>query len=278
LNKRQIYYKLPPWLRLIVRRVYFLPIDIIDTIKGNRNKFQPPKGLIYIGAGDFKKQGNHQLNLLIKHIDLKKDDIVLDIGCGIGRTAAALTEYLSANARYDGFDTMKKGIKWCQSKISQEFSNFNFKYVPLNNDLYNKHKLDASQFNFPYIDLTYDKVFLFSVFTHMLPIEVNNYLKEINRVLKNDGKVLATFFLFEDEQPNDIIPYKQDFIFKVNKTNYWLMDEVVISANIAIQKKYLEEIANNNGLKITNIIRGYWNSNTPIKDNDYQDIVIFEKL
>jgi hypothetical protein len=39
-----------------------------------------------------------------------------------------------------------------------------------------------------------------SVFTHLRPAEVENYLKETSRLLKADGRGLATFFLLNQEQ------------------------------------------------------------------------------
>jgi hypothetical protein len=34
----------------------------------------------------------------------------------------------------------------------------------------------------------------------MRPAEVDNYLREVSRLLKNDGRCLATFFLLNEEQ------------------------------------------------------------------------------
>ena len=45
---------------------------------------------------------------------------------------------------------------------------------------------------------TSDFVFLTSVFTHMLPPEVAHYLREIKRVLRAEGRCLATFFLLNE--------------------------------------------------------------------------------
>lgn len=45
------------------------------------------------------------------------------------------------------------------------------------------------------LKLLFDFVILTSVFTHMLPHEVDRYLSEIGRVLKPGGKAFITFFL-----------------------------------------------------------------------------------
>lgn len=93
--QRQFYYKLTPGMRLVVRKLFFSPIDLWETITGKRHKYEPPKGDIYIGSGAFITQGRHQLELLKKYIRLKPEDAVLDVGSGIGRTAVALTQYLT---------------------------------------------------------------------------------------------------------------------------------------------------------------------------------------
>ncbi|MCC6818924.1 MAG: class I SAM-dependent methyltransferase, partial [Bacteroidia bacterium] len=94
--KRGIYYSLSPKLRRIARRLYYYPIDIIEGITGKRDAITPPKGKIFIGPGDFKYLGNKLKNDFIKYGGLQPHHHVLDIGCGIGRIAIPLTEYLSS--------------------------------------------------------------------------------------------------------------------------------------------------------------------------------------
>ena len=99
------------------------------------------------------------------------------------------------------FDVVEKGVNWCNAKIKKDHPNFNFRYVPLNNDLYNPSSLaKASEFHFPYADEQFDLAFLFSIFTHMQTEEIDHYLTEIYRVLKPGGKCLATFFLYKEEK------------------------------------------------------------------------------
>ena len=200
---RKLWYALSPNQRYLIRRLYYFPADFSDTITGKRNKYIPPRGYIYTGSPanskNYFEQGMYQLDLLKKELLLQLDDHVLDIGSGIGRTAIALTQYLSTDGKYEGFDAVKKGVKWCNSRIAKDFPNFSFKYIPLKNDLYNNTGKKASKFVFPYQDKTFDKVFLFSVFTHMQICEIKNYLKEIERVLKPDGMCLATLFTYTSE-------------------------------------------------------------------------------
>ena len=135
---------------------------------------------------------------------LRPDHDVLDIGCGVGRTARYLCDYLDKGARYEGFDVSQKPVQWCETHITPLFPNFHFQYIPLFNTTYNPDPTlqSASEFRFPYPDQSFDFVFAHSVFTHLLPDTTVNYLHEINRVLRNGGISYSTWILFNDESPD----------------------------------------------------------------------------
>ncbi len=278
---RNIWYNLSSGQRYFIRRLYYLPLDLKDKLTGKSHKYVPPRGYIYTGSpasGEkYIEQGKHQLKLLKDYIDLQQNDSVLDIGSGIGRSAIVLTDFLNEDARYEGFDVVKKGVDWCNNKIKRDFPNFNFTYVPLFNDLYNQEKNDAAKFTFPYAESSFDKIFSFSVFTHMKVSEIEHYFTEINRVMKPDGMSLNTFFLYDDED-SDYISTRPDFQFSVDKGNYKLMSDKVESANIAIHKDELYVMANRSGLEIVSIIDGFWKDK--VRDHskiEFQDMVIFKK-
>lgn len=275
---RNIWYILSAKQRYTVRQLYYFPFDLLDKIRGNRHKYVPPRGFIYTGSpsntNNFIAQSNHQLNILQNEINLKPDDTVLDIGCGIGRTAISLCEYLQSNGHYEGFDVVKSGVDWCNSGIGNDYPNFNFTFIPLFNDLYNNSHLKADKFVFPYQQEFFDKVFSFSVFTHMQIEEIQNYFKEINRVLKKDGLAISTFFLYSSEE-EELISTSKDFNFPIQKHGYRLMNNRVKSGNIAINKEKLTEMMENENLSIVKIIDGFWKGNEEAKE--YQDIVVFKK-
>jgi len=275
---RNLWYLLSSNQRYIVRRMYYFPADLLDKIKGNTHKYVPPRGSIYTGSPSsskkFIEQSNHQLKLLIEKIELKPNDSILDIGSGIGRTAISLTHYLNSSGNYEGFDVVKSGIDWCKSKIQKDFPNFNFTYVPLFNDLYNNANLKAEDFVFPYENESFDKIFSFSVFTHMQINEIQNYFNQINRVLKKNGMAFSTFFLYDDENEK-FISEKDGFNFPVQKEGYRLMNNIVKSGNIAIHKEKLKQMMSDENLTIVNIYDGFWKGNK--ESDEYQDIVVFKK-
>ncbi|MFP3834370.1 class I SAM-dependent methyltransferase [Chryseobacterium sp. SIMBA_028] len=270
---RSYYYKLPPGLRLLGRKIYYFPIDLYEGLTGKRAKNEPKKGDIYVGSSDFIPHGIRQMNVLKKYVALKNTDQVLDVGCGIGRTAVALSGFIDKGT-YDGFDAVEKGIKWCDKHIHQKYPNFNFKFTPIYNDLYNTFSQKAESFTFPYNNAQFDKAFLFSVFTHMQIPEIKQYLNEISRVLKGNGQCLATFFLYDEsktEGGNMSFPHLYD--------GYRLMDDKVTAANIAVSIPLLNQMAHDAGLKVATIQGGFWRNDVEKENADeFQDIVVFEKI
>lgn len=127
---------------------------------------------------------------------LKPNERVLDVGCGIGRIAMPLTRYMNSSGVYEGFDIMPQAIEWCQEQITPKHPNFRFQVADIYSAYYNPEgSAQAANFVFPYADNSFDVVFLTSIFTHMLPQDVEHYLREIARVLTPQGRAMFTVFL-----------------------------------------------------------------------------------
>jgi len=278
---RNIWYKLSSSQRFKARRLIHLPLDLWDTITCKTNKYVPPRGMIYTGTAtnaiNYIADGKKQLALLKTHTTIQESNTILDIGSGLGRTALALTNFLSKEGAYYGFDIVKKGVDWCTNKITPDFPNFKFSYTPLYNDLYTSSGKKANEFNFPYKSHKFDLIFSFSVFTHMQIDEIQNYLKEISRTLTEKGIAFSTFFLYDSYNEN-FIANKKTFSFPVNKGDYRLMDKKVTSGNIAIQEDKLKLMLLEEDLELISITHGFWKDKIrdPSKE-EYQDIVTFKK-
>ncbi|MBR9922749.1 MAG: class I SAM-dependent methyltransferase [Bacteroidetes bacterium] len=275
-NPRKIFYALGPRARFLARRLYYLPTDIMDRLSGKRDALTPPKGLIYTGSGNFGKIGEHLVKLCKKYADLKPDHKVLDIGSGIGRVAVPLTRFLSKDGGYEGFDVMKTGVSWCQRNISSRFPNFRFTYTPLKNDLYRSDGSNAENFAFPYEDAVFDLTVSNSVYTHMLPEEVANYLRECTRVLKKGGMCYATFFIL-DAESREGMKAVPDFSFPHAYEGYSLMDDKVKRANVAFDKDFLYNMIRESGLEVVKMLPGFWPNRDKESCEEFQDVLILRK-
>jgi SAM-dependent methyltransferase len=164
-------------------------------------KLLPPADMIeYVGSGTsldtFEHIGNHFLDHFVRLGGLQPHHRVLDVGCGIGRMALPLTRYLSATGSYDGFDVVAKGVEWCRRKITPRFPHFRFQQADLFNEFYNPAGTKtAREFRFPYPGRSFDFAFMTSVCTHLLPRDLEHYVRELSRVTRPGGRVLLTFFL-----------------------------------------------------------------------------------
>jgi SAM-dependent methyltransferase len=185
----------------------------------------PPDDLIFVGSGDFQATGREFLRYFTELGGLQPWHRVLDVGCGIGRMAVPLAEYLDARGSYEGFDIVPLGVRWCQENITPRYPAFRFRLADISNTSYNPGgRCAASDFVFPYPDADFDFAFLTSVFTHLLPDAVENYLHELARVLKPGGRCLATCFLWNAESAALTRDGRSSLLLGYDRGSYRLAD------------------------------------------------------
>jgi SAM-dependent methyltransferase len=183
------------------RRLLWAPSDLIHRLRGDRT---PPRGLSFVGRGDFEAVGREFAGFFRELGGLRPQDRVLDMGCGIGRMALPLTEYLEEGS-YAGFDVGREMTRWCSRHITPRHPNFEFSWVPVYNGKYNPFgTIPGMEFRFPFESDTFDFAFATSLFTHLMRDDVRHYLAEAARVLKPDATGLFTFFLLTPEAEREI--------------------------------------------------------------------------
>ena len=276
---RNLYYLFPPVVRRILRRIWYLPVDAVETITGKRDPMIPPRGMIFIGSGDFREMGNTLRDQLVELGDLQPRHRVLDVGCGIGRVAVPLTGYLSREGSYEGFDIVRSGIRWCNRRIGSSYPNFRFIHVDLKNDLYNLSTgKEARNFIFPYADEEFDMVVLTSVFTHMVLEDTDHYLEQIHRVLKPGGACFSTFFLMND-RARTLLEQSGKKMFATRLGHHYLFHPRVREANVAYDEAYLTaEMIEAKGFRMEQVHYGFWAGGPKPALDNYQDICIFRKI
>ncbi len=172
------------------------PANDVDT------NLIPPKEMLYDGSSSPEEfvslgEGFHRF-ILVQRAQLSPNAAILDLGCGNGGVARALTRYLQPSGRYEGVDVHASSVDWLQERY-RSYPNFHFTHASVYNQMYNPAGQSASSYRLPFDNASFDVVMLKSVFTHMLPNEVHWYLQEASRVLKQGGRSVITYFLLNDE-------------------------------------------------------------------------------
>ena len=159
-------------------------------------------------GGYFEAIGILERELLIQE-GLRKDGYLIDVGCGSGRLAHPLSDYLTG--RYLGIDIVPEMVRYARRLVRRSYWRFEV----------------AAGLSIPEKDHTADMVCFFSVFTHLLPEQSFVYLQEAVRLLKPGGKIVFSFLEFEEP---DHWPIFENAIRNLNNTSHPMTAFVECSA------------------------------------------------
>ncbi|RME78454.1 MAG: class I SAM-dependent methyltransferase [Chloroflexi bacterium] len=253
-----------------------VPIDL--TLRALTGELHlPPLWLRDVGPTDFAATGREFLELFIRLVDLRPDEQVLEIGCGCGRIALPLTGYLQPPGGYTGMDVVARAVAWCQQHISPRFPHFRFIHMDLFNQRYNPAgQLLSREYVFPFEASRFDFIFLTSVFTHMLPDDVNHYMEEISRLLKPGGRALITAFLLNETQQKLAQAGQCDIDFRFDVGGCFVRDRQLPEAAVAYEEPVFMEMLTRAGLKLRqSVAYGSWSGRGD--GVSYQDILVVER-
>ena len=264
-------------------------LDLRDVRSGQRDRLLPPRRLGL--PSNLPAVGESLATLLVTDGRLRRDGAVLDIGCGPGRVAAPLTRRLGPEARYEGFDVMAPSIRWCRRAISRRHPNFNFQLADLRNGQYNPDGAEtAAEYTFPYADAAFDAALAGSLFTHMRPYESARYLSQAARVLREGGRLLSTWFLFNEavearlaagelRRPGVLssTPLRLDRVLTDERGYpYRALREDVPEFMIVVDQELVVELHRRAGLRVLEIRAGSWTGPEQGSAGSGQDMVISE--
>jgi SAM-dependent methyltransferase len=254
--------------------------DFLDFLLQRTDPMIPPRRLMYDGPMDqsiFRSDGEEYLGHLIELAELRPDSTVLDVGSGIGRKTLPLTGYLSSRGSYDGLEPVPLGVDWCSRHISTRWPNFRFHQIDVFSGRYHlAGRCQARDYRFPFDDALFDVVISTSVFTHMRPDGVANYLAEISRVLKPGGRTLTTYFLVGSESRAHSGSAESDLAFAYQIDGALTTDLTHPERAIAHLEPTVRDLHSSVGLKINEPINyGTWSGTG---GNSYQDIIVATRV
>lgn len=245
--------------------------DLAPLVPPVEDMFDGPRSLEV-----FKATGDEFLKIYKEVCNLRPDEKMLDVGCGIGRKTLPLTQYFTKEAIYEGIDITKAGVVWCGKKITPLYPNFRFQQINVYNQFYNPQgTYRPSDYKFPFDDETFDFVMLGSVFTHMLPDDLSNYLSEVHRVLAKGGRCLITYFLLNEESLRLIEAGKSTLDLKYKKGVYRAISEDVPELAIAFDESWIRDFYEKVGLRVARLDYGSWCGRSNYFS--YQDLVLAVK-
>ncbi len=243
--------------------------------------FIPPEN-IRTWVGPFKdtnyfiESGRQTFNILKNYARLSRSHTILDAGCGCGRVALHLLDYLNAGGQYYGFDICPEHIEWCSKNISPSFANFHFIHIDVNKKLYNPSgKLQLRNAILPYSANMFDVICAHSLFTHMLHDEMEHYISEFSRVIKRNGKFYASYYLMNPKTAEGIRRKSAAFNFEHKVGECCTFDKENPEEGIAQSELFVRKVYQQQNFKITEPIQySGWDKN----HKPDQDFIIAEKV
>lgn len=236
------------------------------------------------GTDDWDTISRYHVEMYRKYTPINPDDVILEVGCGVGRDAISLTKILSEKGKYVGFDIIKPSIDWAKQNITKRYKNFVFHYYDINSQIHNSGgKIKTTDIKLPAKDGSVDRIFLHSVFTHMFAKDISHYLKEFNRVLKPDGLVLASFFIIDEPALESLRKGKSkghrhplSFQHNLSKDCY-INDKNFPEGAVGFTPRKIRSMLKraNLGVHGKYAHRGVWSG---LKGANGQDILVLEKL
>lgn len=239
-------------------------------------RFMPFIGNLQARTPSYYRIGRQFFAMFVDLGGLKPDDRVLDIGCGPGRMAVPLKDFLSAEGSYMGMDVVRSCIRGCEKRLSGNAPDFRFVHMDLYNSRYNPHATTkACDYRFPFDDGAFDFVMLTSVFTHVLPDDTFHYLDEISRLLAPGGRCFATFFIADEERLELARSRGTGLKFEHASDRCLIEREGQPEYAVAYDRAVLLDRFERSGLRVKNLHEGNWCGG--VSETGFQDIVILEK-
>ena len=208
------------------------------------------------------EKGIELANFCRNELRLTPGGRLLDVGCDFGRLAIALGDYLDNGGEYEGFDPQREHVLWAKQSWMPNHRSSAFHIANIRNRIYNPGgALSPTEFVFPYQDARFDVVVAHSLFSYLLAEEFAHYAAEIARVLKPGGRLLATFFLFDEEAGQATHSLGDPYCFRYRTGPITFMGPNRGGLG-AYDEKYVRQVLRENGMEVGPAIFGSWRGRT----------------
>lgn len=210
----------------------------------------------------------------LERFGLHPDDALLDVGCGVGRLPIGLLERGSHRGRYVGFDVSVPHVRWARKNLKPLRPDWGFRRIDVQNDRYNPEGgLEGRTARFPVRDAGFDFACLFSVFTHFYADDIAQYLHELHRSLRPGGRVVATWFLWDESRRADVETSAHPMVRQLDEHVLYADDTDPLWA-IAHHVDKVTAMVAEAGLEVELVQYGTW-AHGP--GPEFQDVIVLRK-
>jgi len=213
------------------------------------------KNLILKPFGWMNLMRRLQAPIIMRMLDLKRDNVVLDVGCGSGNFSLEIAKKVKWVVGLD------LNVRQQHKRISESIPNLTF------------IKTDAVALPFP--EKYFDKILLSSVL--QMVEEDSLLLQELHRVLKEDGRLILSVpvgYVYIPKLLNLFLIDYQNFLRVVNEKfgtktkGYYTLSELFNLFEVTKLKcEYYEYVPHRLGSFVYEVFYFYWSLNFPLIQN-----------
>lgn len=204
-----------------------------------------------VGPRDLALYDNPNGELVYSYLAPETFRAFFDFGCGCGRVARQLMLQRPRPELYVGVDLNAALIDWCNQNLRPVAPEFSFYHHDVFNVALNPGRDKPLTAPLPAQDSQFTLVNAISIFTHLTEAQAAYYLRECARILRPEGVLHASWFLFD----------KAEHPMMDDSSNALYVSYTDPSAAVMFDRTWVRDTARSLGLRIFQAIapsiRGY---------------------
>ncbi len=149
---------------------------------------------------------------------------------------------------------------------------FRFHHADIRTSFYNPSgTIEAKDYRFPWPDDSFTLTIATSLFTHVLADATAQYVREIARTLRKDGRLFASFFLLDASGKAAAATGWTNPKFGFPMEHGLVEDPAVPESAVAYDAEWVYEILAAAGMSVSATYPGLWKGKTGL---EYQDLIV----